>query len=139
MGSEKDVKTYGHQLTDYFYDLDRVRDKRPACPKILRDANLKSLTSKLTKRNKIFDALGGPPNACLFWNDVAVNKNPDIGARREVLGVLSQQKTKGSGNKPTVIDIDKILKPENLQEGKENSKDLKGNKRTLQWPLYYFY
>ena len=139
MGSEKDVQKYSRQLADYYYNLDSVRDKRPACPKALRRTNMKSLSSKLTRRNKIFDALGSPLSACQFWNDLAVNKNLDTGARREVVGAVAEQKAKGHGNKPSVINIDKILKPENLKEGKENSKESKGSKRTLEWPVYYYY
>jgi hypothetical protein len=100
---------------------------------------MKSLTSKLTKRNKLFDSLGGPLSACQFWNDLSVNKNLNTVARREVVGTVSKQRSKGHGNKPSVIDIDKILKPENLKEGEEKSKDSKGSKRTIEWPVYYYY
>ena len=130
------MQKYGRKLADYYYNLDSIRDKRPACPSVLRKTNMKSLSNRLTKKNKIFDALGGPLSACQFWNDLSVNKNLNSGARREVLGTVTEQKSKGDGNKPTVIDIDKILKPENLNEGKENSK---GSKRSLEWPVYYYY
>jgi hypothetical protein len=68
-----------------------------------------------------------------------VNKNLNTVARREVVGTVSKQRSKGHGNKPSVIDIDKILKPENLEEGEEKSKDSKGSKRTIEWPVYYYY
>ena len=101
---------------------------------------MKSLSEKLQKRNHVFDSLGAPPSACQFWNDLAVNKNFNAGARREVLSTVTERKQKKSGNKPSVIDIDKILKPENLKRGEKDSKESKGSKRTLEeWPVYYYY
>jgi hypothetical protein len=93
----------------------------------------------LTKGNKTFDALGGPLSACQFWNDLAVNKNLNTGARREVIAQVIEQKSKGHGNEPSVIDIDKILKPGDLEEGKGNGKESKRSKRNLKWPVYYYY
>ena len=139
MGLKKEVQDYSRKLAGYYFKLDSIRDKRPACPKTLHKADMKLLSSKLTKRNKIFDAIGGPPSACQFWNDLSVNKNLNPGARREVLGTVTEQKARKDGNKPSVIDIDKILKPENLKEGEGKNKDTKGSKRTLEWPVYYYY
>ncbi|CAB3987177.1 Hypothetical predicted protein [Paramuricea clavata] len=137
LGSEKDVQKYSRQLSKYYYELDSLRDKRPACPKTLRKTNMKSLM----KEAKIFDALGGPLSACQFWNDLTVNKNLNTGARREVIGQVIEQKSKGHGNEPSVIDIDKILKPGDLEEGKGkgNGKESKGSKRSSEWPVYYYY
>ncbi|XP_028415933.1 uncharacterized protein LOC114539490 [Dendronephthya gigantea] len=139
LGLKKDVAEYGRNLSEYYYNLDSIRDKRPACPRTLAQTNMKTLTTKLVKSSKIFDALGDPPSACQFWNDLAVNKNHNPGVRREVLSAVVKQKASGHGNKPSVIDIDNILKPGNLKESKKNSKDKKGTKRTLEWPVYYYY
>ena len=139
MGLKKEAQAYSRQLAGYYFELDSIRDKRPACPKTLRKADMRLLSRKLAKRNKIFDAIGGPPSACQFWNDLSVNKNLNPGARREVLGIVTEQRARKNGNKPSVIDIDKILNPENLKVGKKNEKDTKGSKRTLEWPVYYYY
>ena len=139
MGLKKEVQDYSRKLAGYYFKLDSIRDKRPACPKTLLKADMKLLSSKLTKRNKIFDAIGGPPSACQFWNDLSVNKNLNPGARREVLGTVTAQKARKDGNKPSVIDIDKILKPEDLKEVEGKNKDTKGSKRTLEWSVYYYY
>ena len=139
LGLKKDVVEYGRQLSEYYYNLDSIRNKRPACPKTLSETTIKTLTTKVVKSSKIFDALGNPPSGCQFWNDLSVNKNHNPGARREVLSAVVKQKGGGHGNKPSVIDIDKILEPESLIKGKESSKDKKGSKRTLEWPVYYYY
>ena len=114
-----------------------MRNERPACPKCLRKTNLKTVTTgRKTNKNKIFESLGSPPTACQFWNDLNVNKIVNGEARRLVLDLVAKQESagggKGTGNKPSVIDIDKILKPVDL-------KDLGETKRSFEHPLYYYY
>ena len=114
-----------------------MRNERPACPKYLRKTNLKTVTAgRKANKNKIFESLGSPPSACQFWNDLNVNKGANGEARRLVLDLVAKQESvgggKGTGNKPSVIDIDKILKPDDL-------KDLGETKRSFEHPVYYYY
>ena len=120
---------YKFQLADYYYQLDELRKKRPHCPKVLRD-------KKVAKKSKMFEALGSPPTSCQFWNDLNVNKNKNLGERRKVLATLDDMANtsgKKSGNKPHVLDIDKILKPEDLKHTKLTKKS------SIVYPIYYYY
>ena len=131
----EDVKKYAFKLADYYYNLDVLRNKRPACPKSLLNTNMKTVTEANKNKNKIFESLGSPPSACQFWNDLTVNKNTNVAARRLVLNLVEEQESvgeKGTGNKLKVIDIDKILKPDDLKDSGEA-------KRSFEQPAYYYY
>ncbi|XP_046856329.1 uncharacterized protein LOC124449451 isoform X2 [Xenia sp. Carnegie-2017] len=140
LGSKIEVQKYASMLSEYYYQLDLVREKRPVCPEALRNTNMKSFSSKLTKRNKIFDALGAPLSACQFWNDLSVNKRLNTAARRVVFRTVTSRKTmKQKNHEPSVIDVDKILKPETVHESNEKEANVKGNKRTFKSPVYVYY
>ena len=75
---------YALKLADYFLELDETRDKLPACPKQLRDADFKSVVKKIagSESDPMYEDRGYPPNGCFWWNDM---KATSTGRRIHVL------------------------------------------------------